>query len=113
MSGARNQSLLDDSAAAGREVIPYTVPRATTRISPAIVSAAAAAREGLVGAAARATGIGPSCERTGPVPGGGGDFAIEYLYLYTVAHGRITRVKLFELDAALARFEELCAGRKT
>jgi ketosteroid isomerase-like protein len=47
--------------------------------------------------------------RTGTVPGGG-DFESEYLHLCTVAHGRITRVELFELDdldAALARFEEL------
>jgi hypothetical protein len=44
----------------------------------------------------------------------GGAFESEYLYLFVQARGRITRVELFELDAldaALARFEELCAAR--
>jgi ketosteroid isomerase-like protein len=48
--------------------------------------------------------------RTGSVPRGGGDFESEYLYLCSVAGGRVTRVEFFEtenLDAALARFEEL------
>jgi ketosteroid isomerase-like protein len=49
--------------------------------------------------------------RTGIVPDGGGPFETEYLYLYLVAQGRITRVEMFEIDAlaaALARCEELC-----
>jgi ketosteroid isomerase-like protein len=48
--------------------------------------------------------------RTGTVPDGGGEFESEYLFLYLVRDGRITRVELFEmnaLDMALARFEEL------
>jgi len=44
------------------------------------------------------------------LPNGGGDFESDYLYLALVARGRITRVEMFELEdleAALARFEEL------
>jgi ketosteroid isomerase-like protein len=47
--------------------------------------------------------------RTGTVPDGG-EFESDYLTLYTVAHGRVTRIELFEiadLAAALARFAEL------
>jgi hypothetical protein len=47
--------------------------------------------------------------RIGSIPDGGGAFESEYLYLYLVARGRITRIEMFEpdhLDAALARFEE-------
>jgi class 3 adenylate cyclase/ketosteroid isomerase-like protein/tetratricopeptide (TPR) repeat protein len=49
-------------------------------------------------------------DRTGMMPHRGGGFENEYLLLYLVAQGRITRVELFEMDAldlALARFEEL------
>ncbi len=47
--------------------------------------------------------------RTGDIAGGG-PFESDYLYLFFHAQGRMTRVELFELedlDAALARFEEL------
>jgi ketosteroid isomerase-like protein len=47
--------------------------------------------------------------RSGVVPDGSGDFENEYLYLYLVAQGRITRIELFEmnaLDKALACFDE-------
>jgi hypothetical protein len=48
--------------------------------------------------------------RTGDVAGGGGAFESDYLHLFLHAHGRITHVELFEMDAlaaALARFEAL------
>jgi ketosteroid isomerase-like protein len=48
-------------------------------------------------------------KRTGRLPDAG-EFESEYLYLLTVADGRVTRLEFFELDAAdaaLARFESL------
>jgi len=45
---------------------------------------------------------------------GGGHYESEFLWLFTVGGGRITRVEMFEIedvDAALARFDALCAER--
>jgi ribosomal protein L40E len=54
---------------------------------------------------------------TGPVViGDGGAFESDYLFLFVHAQGRQTHIEMFELedlDAALARFEELCAARAT
>jgi ketosteroid isomerase-like protein len=47
--------------------------------------------------------------RTGTIRDGGA-YEVEHLFLLTVERGRVTRLELFELedvDAALARFEEL------
>jgi len=46
----------------------------------------------------------------------GGAYEVEHLFLLTVARGRVTRLEFFELDAAdaaIARFEELCAAIET
>jgi hypothetical protein len=51
---------------------------------------------------------------SGTLAASGGEFESIYLYLFTISRGRIARIELFELeqlDAALARFEELRGER--